>query len=113
MLGFRPVATIRKSRTPFHLTQHGRAVEIVLDQAEGLGNFAEIEALAADRGGAAGGPGGGSGAGRELGLTEVEPRSYLRMSLEMRDRPPKAGFSEQKAAMAMLVLAAKDRPQPG
>src|ERR1700722_9800962 len=40
-LGFRPVATVRKSRTPFHLNRQGLAVEVVLDRAVGLGDFAE------------------------------------------------------------------------
>ena len=38
-LGFRPVATIRKSRTPFHLNRQGRAVEVVLDRAARSGRF--------------------------------------------------------------------------
>ena len=45
-LGFRPVATIRKFRTSFHLNRQGRDVEVALDRAVGLGNFAEIETLA-------------------------------------------------------------------
>ena len=34
-------------RTPFHLTPSGHDVEVALDRAEGLGDFAEIETLAA------------------------------------------------------------------
>lgn len=81
-LGFRPVATIRKLRRPFSLAVEGRPVEIGLDQAEGLGSFAEVEALAE-------GPGDLAEAQRvvqelagRLGLVAVEPRSYLRMHLE-------------------------------
>jgi adenylate cyclase class 2 len=86
-LGFRPVATIRKVRRPFHINRGGRAVEISLDRAEGLGDFAEVEALAE--------PNDLPAAqavvlelARELGLTEVEPRSYLRMHLEADGRLP-------------------------
>src|SRR5215210_532725 len=38
-LGFRPVATVRKSRRPFHLSYQGRSLEVGLDLAEGLGSF--------------------------------------------------------------------------
>src|SRR5271156_4149530 len=41
-LGFRPVATIKKSRTPFHLIRDGRHIEVALDRADQLGEFAEI-----------------------------------------------------------------------
>jgi adenylate cyclase class 2 len=80
-LGFRPVATVRKSRTAFHSTRNGFAVTICLDRCEGVGSFAEIEILAEEtnllpaeqtvRELSA-----------ELGLIEYEPRSYLRMTLE-------------------------------
>jgi adenylate cyclase class 2 len=80
-LGFRPVATVRKLRRPFHLVRGGRAMEVVLDRAEGLGDFAEVEALAGDddldRAQAA-----VLALARELGLERVETRSYLRMLLE-------------------------------
>ncbi|HEY2158524.1 MAG TPA: class IV adenylate cyclase [Isosphaeraceae bacterium] len=84
-LGFRPVATVRKTRRPFHLVRGGRPMEVVLDRAEGLGDFAEVEALADDRG-LAEAQEAVLALARELGLTEVEPRSYLRMLLE-RARP--------------------------
>jgi adenylate cyclase class 2 len=81
-LGFRPVATIRKRRETFRMTFRGLELEVVLDQAEGLGEFVEIEAFAAgeadlDRAQAA-----VLALAAELGLTEVEPRSYLRMVLD-------------------------------
>jgi adenylate cyclase class 2 len=81
-LGFRPVATVRKSRTPFHLNQEGLAVEVVLDRAVGLGDFAEIEALAATESELPSAQAAVLALAQELGLTEVEPRSYLRMLLE-------------------------------
>ena len=81
-LGFRPVATIRKLRTPFHLTRDGRRLEVVLDRAEGLGDFAEIETLAGTETDLPSAQAAVLALANELGLTEVEPRSYLRMQLE-------------------------------
>jgi adenylate cyclase class 2 len=80
-LGFRPVATVRKTRTTFHLVREGRPMEVVLDRAEGLGDFAEVEALADDHN-LADAQDAVLALARELGLAEVEPRSYLRMILE-------------------------------
>jgi len=86
-LGFRQVATVRKVRTSYRLVRGGRPIEVAVDVAEGLGTFAEVEALA--------GPDEMAGAqsavlalARELGLDDVEPRSYLRMALERRGAGP-------------------------
>src|SRR5262249_47451023 len=38
-LGFRSVASIRKTRTTFQLTEREHDIEIALDRAEGLGDF--------------------------------------------------------------------------
>ncbi len=87
-LGFRPVATVRKQRESFHLTFHEHELEIALDTAEGLGPFAEIEALAS---GDADLPAAQQAVlvlAGALGLTEVEPRSYLRMVLENQAAAP-------------------------
>jgi adenylate cyclase class 2 len=83
-LGFKSVATIRKSRRPFHLVVDQHPIEIVLDAAEGLGEFAEIEALAATEADLAAVQATVLQVALELGLTEAEPRSYLRMALEAR-----------------------------
>ncbi len=80
-LGFHPVATVRKTRRTFHLVRGGRPMEVVLDRAEALGDFAEVEALADDRS-LAEAQAAVLALARELGLTKVEPRSYLRMLLE-------------------------------
>jgi adenylate cyclase, class 2 len=86
-LGFRPVATVRKSRTPFHLQWRGREIEIVLDTAVGLGHFAEIETLAETDSELPAAQAAVQALAQELNLTEVEPRSYLRMLLESRQCP--------------------------
>ena len=92
-LGFRPVATVKKLRRPFHLVRGGRAMEVVLDRAEGLGDFAEVEALAGDDD-LAGAQAAVLALARDLGLERVEPRSYLRMLLERDGRIAPGGPSE-------------------
>ena len=91
-LGFRPVATIRKQRETFHLRFQEHEMEIALDTAEGLGAFAEIETLASGEADLAAAQQAVLALAGALGLTEVEPRSYLRMILEahgafVRDHP--------------------------
>jgi adenylate cyclase class 2 len=81
-LGFRTVATIRKVRKTYHWVRDEVELEIVLDDAENLGHFAEIEALARTEDGLAAAQAAVLDAARELGLSEVERRSYLRMQLE-------------------------------
>ena len=81
-LGFKPVATIRKARLPFRLRHDGRDLEVVLDRAEGLGAFAEVEAIAADDADLPAAQGAVMDLAGALGLAEVEPRSYLRMTIE-------------------------------
>ncbi|WP_435011067.1 class IV adenylate cyclase [Tundrisphaera lichenicola] len=84
LLGFRPVAVVRKSRTEYHLESNGRAVAVSLDLAEGLGAFAEVETLAGSEAELPKAQRAVVELAEELGLREVEPRSYLRMLLESR-----------------------------
>jgi adenylate cyclase class 2 len=81
-LGFSAVATIRKVRKTYHWSRNDVGLEIVLDRAEGLGDFAEIEALADSEAGLPAAQAAVLAAAEELGLTEVERRSYLAMHLE-------------------------------
>ncbi len=83
-LGFRPVATVRKQRTTFRLTESARLLEIAIDVADGLGQFAEIEAQAANEADLPAAQAAVLAAADQLGLTEVEPRTYLRMLLQAR-----------------------------
>ena len=87
-LGFHPVATVRKRRESFHLTFHEHELEIALDTAEGLGPFAEIEALASSEADLPAAQQDVLTLAGTLGLTEVEPRSYLRMVLENQAAAP-------------------------
>jgi adenylate cyclase, class 2 len=81
-LGFRPVAVVRKTRQGFHLQHQGRDVEVALDVAEGVGEFVEIEAIAESEADLANAQGVVLDLANALGLTTVEPRSYLRMYLD-------------------------------
>jgi adenylate cyclase, class 2 len=85
-LGFEPVATIRKRRVAFHLNGASHDVEVTLDRAEGLGDFAEIEALTSEESGLPAAQAAVLALAAELGLDRVEPRSYLRMALEAREQ---------------------------
>lgn len=46
VLGFRPVATVRKSRRTAHLVWEGSEVEVALDEVERVGTFVELETTA-------------------------------------------------------------------
>jgi adenylate cyclase class 2 len=82
-LGYRPVAVVRKSRRLFHLSRGGFALEVTLDDVEGVGRFAELEIQA---------PEDQLDAARklllqtaaELGLSTGERRSYLELLLAAR-----------------------------
>ncbi len=79
-LGYRPVAVVKKRRRSASLRRGAFAFTVTLDDVEGLGHFAEVEVLApedrraeAERAVAA--------LAAELGLSEVERRSYLELVL--------------------------------
>ncbi len=97
-LGFRPVMRVAKRREGFHLEFAGRPVEVVLDRVEGLGDFAEVEALAAGPADLPAAQAAVQALAGQLGLVEVEPRSYLRMVLERAGLPPGAGAGSGGAA---------------
>lgn len=82
MLGFRPIHSVKKTRTPYHLESHGRALEIALDDVEGLGTFVEVEAIAQGEEDLPAAQRAVTEIAASLGLTDDEPRSYLRMAME-------------------------------
>ena len=88
-LGFTVVATVRKRRTSYHLDVGGRALTVVVDQVEALGDYAEVETLVAAEADLPAAQAAVVGLAHELGLTEVEPRSYLRMVLEKSGQLPR------------------------
>jgi adenylate cyclase class 2 len=81
-LGFRPIAIVCKSRLPFELQYEGRGLAIGLDHAGDLGRFVEVETMAVGPADLPEAQSAVLGLARELGLSDVEPRSYLRMTLE-------------------------------
>jgi adenylate cyclase, class 2 len=84
LLGFRPVATVRKTRTSFLVNRAGHSLEVTLDRAEDLGDFAEVETLAESEPALPAAQSAVLALAAELGLTKIEPRSYLRMVLDSR-----------------------------
>lgn len=84
-LGFRPVAAVRKRRMTFHVDRPPHRIEVTLDRVNGLGDFAEIEAIAAGEAELPSAQAAVLALAAELGLDQVEPRSYLRMVLEPRE----------------------------
>jgi adenylate cyclase class 2 len=87
ILGFRPVAVVRKVRRPFQMEHRGRSVTISLDVTEGLGPFVEVECLAAGQADLGETQAAVLDLAQVLGLKQVEPRSYLRMTLEHGIKP--------------------------
>jgi adenylate cyclase class IV len=59
-------------------------MEVALDRVEGLGDFAEIEIVAETQSELAAAQAAVLTLAADLGLIEMEPRSYLRMALEVR-----------------------------
>ncbi len=80
-LGFTESRSVRKRRRPHNLTWHGRDMEVVLDEVDELGTFAEIETIAdeSDRDAARQAV---ISLAEQLGLTQLERRSYLTMLFE-------------------------------
>ncbi len=91
-LGFRPVARVEKARRAFALKFAGRPLEIALDRAGPLGNFAEIEAQAENDDDLPAAQAAVVGLAGRLGLSEVEPRSYLRMTLQLAESTRNEGM---------------------
>jgi adenylate cyclase, class 2 len=83
-LGFQALAPIRKHRTTFHLSATPHEIEVTLDRVEGLGDFVEIEAITRGQDGLPSAQATVLALAEQLGLDQVEPRSYLRMVLESR-----------------------------
>jgi pantoate--beta-alanine ligase len=103
-LGYRPVAVVRKTRWTYSLTRAGLTVTVCLDDAEGLGHFAEVEVLAPDHHAdfaqsvlqrlAA-----------DLNLHDVEPRAYLTMHLQALAASGRPTTPKVAATVAELRLA--------
>jgi adenylate cyclase class 2 len=112
-LGFEPVATIRKTRTNFHVVVPPHRMEVALDHAEDLGDFAEIEVQAAVESDLPAAQAAVLALAAELGLTEVEPRSYLRMFLEAHRERPSTSPALDDPTTAGTSVPRSDRPETG
>ena len=79
-LGFSPVREVRKRRQLAELKWKGHDVEVALDDVEGLGQFVELE-FVVDADNRADAMEQLAPLAAELGLNEVERRSYLELLL--------------------------------
>jgi adenylate cyclase, class 2 len=81
-LGLSEILTVRKTRRSFSIVEQGKQLTITIDDTSELGMFAEVETIAS-------GPQEREECGtlvtaiaKQLGLRDVEKRSYLQMALE-------------------------------
>jgi len=81
-MGFDPVATLDKFRQPNKIEWNGQKLKVEIDDAGELGLYAEIEVLLENQNEVPAAEAAIKALAAELGLTEYEPRSYLRMWLE-------------------------------
>lgn len=81
LLGFKPVATVKKTRRPFAASDLTGPFGVVIDEVEGLGLFVEIEVLVEKQQGVEQAREKIQRIARQLGLHQAEARSYLRMVL--------------------------------
>ncbi len=87
-LGFSPVASVSKHREQFAAADEEPSLLVVIDHVEGLGYFAEVEALIAGAGDLPAAQAAVLDTATRLGLETVEPRSYLRIKLEQARKSP-------------------------
>jgi adenylate cyclase class 2 len=80
-LGYRPVAVVEKRREMFAFDRDGFELVACLDDVRGVGRFVEIEVVA-DENKVDAAQAVVLAAAADLGLTQPETRSYLRMLLE-------------------------------
>jgi len=81
-LGFKPVATVHKTRQPGELSWEGQAVHLALDEVDQLGSFLELE-IGADDATIEIARKALISLSKELGSGPPERRSYLELLLEI------------------------------
>ncbi len=81
-LGFRRVADVSKVRQTFCIEHDQQSIEIAADQIEGLGSFVELEIVVEGEEAVEAARQSLAAFADELGLAEVERRSYLELLLE-------------------------------
>ena len=83
-LGFQPLPAVRKLRREFKSQSPEWAhLTVVIDQVEGLGEFAEIEMVVTDADGLEAAQSEVLVLAERLGLRQIQPRSYLDQLLEL------------------------------
>jgi len=97
-LGFETIAVVGKGRTTFRIKVADRILFVALDEAWTLGHFAEVETIAPSEADVAAAQQAVLSLASELGLTEVEPRSYLRMVLERKIEVGGAASASENSA---------------
>lgn len=86
LLSFRRVAVVEKQRRSFCFPGELADFTAVIDEVTSLGCFAEIELVVRDKSEVQGARDRIEHLASQLGLLQVEPRSYLRMILEQKSR---------------------------
>lgn len=86
ILGFDPAATVRKERRCFDLPGEYRDFCVVIDDVCDLGRFAEVELVVDEISEIEEARRRIGDLARDLGLNRAEPRSYLRMLLDLTGR---------------------------
>jgi adenylate cyclase class 2 len=84
-LGFKPVVTVRKKRRVYSFARDGFEMEACFDSVEDVGEFVELEILA-DEAQYEAAKATLLAAAAELGLADMERRSYLGLVLEAQAR---------------------------
>jgi pantoate--beta-alanine ligase len=111
-LGYRPVAVVRKQRRHYSLKRDGLDVTVCLDAVDELGDFTEVEVLAPeDQAEAA--QAALQAVAADLGLTEVEPRSYLALLLAARAAAPHAQQPAVGRTISELRAALREARRQG
>ncbi len=81
-LGFKEVATVRKTRRPFSARDATGPFGVVIDEVQGLGFFVEVEVMVENQEDVEQARAKIEMIAGQLGLQQPESRSYLRMVLE-------------------------------
>ena len=81
-LGFSAVAEVSKARSVYRLEHAGGAVEVALDNVEGVGTFVELEIVVGDDDPLEQAQKAITAAAAELHLTQVQRSSYLELLLQ-------------------------------
>jgi adenylate cyclase class 2 len=84
LLGYRPVAIVRKTRRVAEFEREGFEMQLTLDEVDGVGRYAELEVVAPEEQMEAA-KAAVQAIAAELGLTKSERRSYLQLLLESRE----------------------------